>query len=122
VTDEIRRLPDHDVDGEEGWHRLTTDPDVRGVEAVRQGEPGNDTWHVVAYVAEFLHVDPLEDELSVGLLAALRAVPGVTSVEEEDREVWIVVGTPSGAELVRAAAGVVDGLAPQARAYIDGLD
>jgi hypothetical protein len=122
VTDEIRRLPDHEVDGEEGWHRPTTDPDVRGVEAVRHTASGNDLWHVVAYVAEFLRVDPLEDELSAGMIAALRAVPGVTSVEEEDREVWIVGGSPSGEALVRAAAGVVDGLAAQARAYIDGLD
>lgn len=118
MTDEIERVPNHEVDGDEGWQRLTTDSDVRGVEAVRH----NATWHVVAYVAEFLRVDPLEDDLSAGMLAALRAVPGVTSVEEEDREVWLVGGSPSGQALVRAAAGVVDRLAPQARAYIDGLD
>jgi hypothetical protein len=122
VSDEIRRVPDDEVDGEEAWYRLTTDPDVRGVEAVRHRASCTESWQVVPYVAEFLRVDPLEDELSAGMLAALRAVSGVTSLEEEDHEVWIVGGTPSGEALVRAAAGVVDSLAAQARAYIDGLD
>jgi hypothetical protein len=34
-----------------------------------------------------------------------------------DREVWFVIGTPSGEALVRAVAAVVDDLADQARAY-----
>ena len=42
-------------------------------------------------------------------------MPGVTAVAEEDREVWIVAGNPHGAELVSAAAGVVDALAAKVR-------
>jgi hypothetical protein len=55
------------------------------------------------------------------MAAALRAVAGVEAVEEEDREIWIVTGTPSGQELVNAAAQVVDSLATRARAHIDNL-
>jgi len=120
MDDEIERVPDDDVDGDEGWHRPTSDPDVRGVEAVRQG--GDGPWQVIAFVAEFLRVDPLEDELRAAMASALRSVPGVTAVEEENREAWMVSGNPSGEALVRAAAGVVDSLARRARAYIDGLD
>lgn len=120
MSDRFDRVPDDEVDGVEGWHRLTDDPDVRGVEAVRPEDGG--PWQVIAYVAEFLRVDPLEDELGAAMPDALRAVPGVTAVAQEDREVWMVTGNPSGEALVRAAATVVDGLAGRARAYIDGLD
>lgn len=124
MRDEIERVPDDEVDGAEGWRRLTDDPDVRGIEVTRhKGEgDGASSWQVIAYVAEFLRVDDLEDELGASMTSALEAVPGVTAVEDEDREVWTVTGSPSGEALVGAAAGVVDNLAPRARAYIDGLD
>jgi hypothetical protein len=56
-------------------------------------------------VAEFVRDGPLETELREQMAAALEAVDGVGSVWEEDREVWIVTGTPSGEALVDAAAG-----------------
>jgi len=121
MTDDVRRVPDDEVDGDEGWERLTDDPDVRGVEAVKVGEE-EWPWQVIASVAEFLREDPLETELRERMAAALRAVPGVTDVAEEDREVWIVDGEPSGEALVRAAASVVDDLAPRARALMDAAD
>jgi hypothetical protein len=49
----------------------------------------------------------------------LRAVPGVTDVAEEDREVWIGAGERSGAELTRAAAVVVDELSARIREELD---
>ena len=119
---DIRRVPDDEVDGEEAWERLTDDPDVRGVEAVKLEASGDWAWQVGVFVAEFVRDDPLEDELRQGMDTALRAVPGVTDVAEEDREVWIVDGAPAGEALVRAAAAVVDRLAPRAREYMGQLD
>jgi hypothetical protein len=66
----------------------------------------------VLAVAEFLRDDPLDADFR-RMGAALRSVAGAESVWEEDREVWGVIGTPSGEALVRAAAGVVDRLAPR---------
>ena len=122
MVGEIRRVPDDEVDGEAAWERLTDDPDVRGVEAVKLGGVREWTWQVGVFVAEFLRDDPLEDELRQGMDEALRAVPGVADVAEEDREVWIVDGDPSGEALARAAAAVVDRLAPRARASIGERD
>jgi hypothetical protein len=65
-----------------------------------------------------LRGDPLEAELRQRIDSALRGVDGVGDVAEEDREVWYVTGTPSGKDLVRAAAQVVDDLAGRARALI----
>jgi hypothetical protein len=116
VIDDVRRVP---VDGaDEAWERVTDDWDARGVEAGRFGFTGG--WNVTVAVMEFVREEPLEGELRRRIAAALRSVEGVESAEEMDREVWFVTGTPSGEALVRAAAGVVDGLAGQARDYVGG--
>jgi hypothetical protein len=119
MADDVRRVPDDEVDGDEGWERLIDD-DVRGVEAIKVGD-GEWPWQVILAVAEFVREDPLETELRERLAAALRAVPGVTDVAEEDREVWIVNGHPSGEALVSAAARVVDDLAERLRDFMEGL-
>ncbi len=121
MRDEIVRVPDDEVDGEEEWVRETDDDDVLGVDAVKLEDADEWPWQVIIAVAEFVREDPLEDELRREMAAALRAVPGVTDVAEEDREVWIVNGQPSGEDLVRAAARVVDRLAPRTRAHVHGL-
>jgi len=114
----VRRLPDEEVDGAEGWERLTDEPEVRGVEATRHDVDNEWTWSVWVWVMEFIREDPLESEIRDAILAALFAVRRVTAVAEEDREVWIVAGEPSGEALVRAAADVVDAFADRARADI----
>ena len=119
MADDVRRVPDEEVDGEEGWERLIDD-DVRGVEAIKVSD-GEWPWQVILAVAEFVREDPLETELRERMAAALRAVPGVTDVAEEDREVWIVNGHPSGEALVSAAAGVVDDLAHRLQDFMEGL-
>jgi hypothetical protein len=123
MTEEIRRIPSTELEEDctESWERLTDDPDIRGVDAsmITLGE--QPYWSVGVAVAEFLREDPLEAELRQDMAAALQAVDGVESVWEEDREVWGVTGAPSGEALVRAAAGVVDHLAPSARAYVGNL-
>jgi hypothetical protein len=40
-------------------------------------------------------------------------------IAEEDREVWVVQGSASGEELVRAAARAVDGLADRLRVHVN---
>jgi hypothetical protein len=123
VTDEIRRIPSAELDegAEESWERSVDDPDIRGVDAARIVLGELPYWQVGVAVAEFLRADPLDSELRQRMAAALRAVGGVEAVEEEDREVWLVTGTPSGEALVRAAAQVVDQLAARVRAYVDSL-
>lgn len=113
MNEEIVQLPDDEVDGAEGWIRETDDPDIRNVEATRTELE----WQVTVWVAEFLREEPLEGELHRGINIALSAVPGVSEVIEEDREIWAVTGQPSGRELVEVAARVVDALAVRARAY-----
>jgi hypothetical protein len=121
MSDDIVRVPDDEADGEEAWVRETDDPDVLGVEAVRLQDTDEWSWQVTVSVAEFIRDDPLEAELRREIVAALRSVPGVTDVAEEDREVWIVDGNPPGEALVRASAQVVDRLATLARKHIDTL-
>lgn len=58
-------------------------------------------------------------ELRARIPGVLRCVDGVTDVVEDDREVWLVAGTPSAEALVRAAAVVVDDMADRARAHIE---
>ena len=76
-------------------------------------------WHIGVDVMEFIRDVPLEGQLRTRILAALRAVPGVEEAAEEDREVWMVRGNPSGAALVDAVATVVDDLAAQTRQEIE---
>ena len=117
---EIRRLPDEEVDGEEGWERLTDEPEIRGVEATRHDDD-DWPWSVVVWVMEFVREEPLESEIRHAMIVTLWAVPDVTAVAEEDREVWIVAGSPSGEALVRAAATVVDAFVARARAHVASL-
>ena len=45
MADDVRRVPDEEVDGEEGWERLIDD-DVRGVEAIKVGD---EEWPVAGH-------------------------------------------------------------------------
>jgi hypothetical protein len=115
--DHIRRVDPADEEIEEEWVRETDDQDILGVGAWKSPD---DDWRAQIWVAEFLREEPLESELDRGVDAALRSVEGVTDVVHEDREQWIAEGTPTGEALVRAAAGFVDSIADQARAYMNG--
>ncbi len=70
---------------------------------------------------EFVRNDPLETDMRRRMATALRAVNGVATADEQDREVWFVTGTPSGKDLTEAAARVVDELAGEIRAAMRGL-
>jgi hypothetical protein len=120
MTDEtIRQLPRDEVDEElaEEWIRETDEPEVRNVGANKwlDGE-----WQVSIWAAEFVRQEPLQSRMKSMLTEALQAVAGVTSVWQEDREVWHVTGTPTGSELTGAAAAVVDSLEDDIRAQVNG--
>ncbi|HET9061222.1 MAG TPA: hypothetical protein VFN61_14985 [Acidimicrobiales bacterium] len=119
-TERIYQVPDDEREEEiqDAWVRETDEQEVRGVEAWK---PFDGDWRVVLWVAEFLREDPLEAEMRRSMHSALSQCSGVDQVIEEDREQWVVTGSPSGLDLVRAAAEVVDALADRARAYLDAL-
>jgi hypothetical protein len=122
TKDRVVRLPDDEVDGLQEWVRETDDDDLRGVGAL-QMRPANDrwSWQVFVAVAEFLRDEPLEGEMRLAVGHAIGSVAGVTEVAEEDREVWILSGDPSGEELVRSVGGAIDRLAARARDYLEQL-
>jgi hypothetical protein len=113
-------VPIGNGDGE-GWERDVEDQDLRGVAASRSAGV-SDVWQVEVAVAELIREAPLEAELRRGIETALRTVPGVVAVEEEDRETWLVTGIVDGRELVRTAGAVVDALAPRAARRLDELE
>lgn len=117
MSDDIRQAFFPGAD--EAWERVTDDPDVRGIEAVRIDEIGG--WQVTVAAMEFVRDDPLETQMRLRMAAALRAVEGVVTADEEDREVWLVTGTAPGTELIETAARVVDELAGEIRAAMRGL-
>ncbi len=94
----------HDPEIAEEWARETSEPDVRDVGASRWAQPGPWPWKVWVAASEFVRREPLESTLRARLDEELRTAAGVTDVPDEDREVWIVAGDPTGAVLTRAAA------------------
>jgi hypothetical protein len=113
---EVRR---EDIEGDEAWQRLTDEPEIRGIEAIRNDDPAG--WQVTVWAMEFVREEPLESTVRRVIGSALRAVPGVDGVAEEDREVWWITGAVSGEALTRSAAAAVDELADQLRAWYDQL-
>jgi hypothetical protein len=114
MNDEIRLVPADESDVDELWQRLTDEPDIRGIETWADGE--FEGWLVEVSVQGSFRQDALGAELRQRMQAALRAVDGVTQVDQHDNESWLVNGQPSGQQLTRAAAGVVDELADRLRA------
>lgn len=119
--DAPKKIPVQDDELTEEWVRRTEEPDVRGIGATKWREPGPWPWQVTIWAAEHVREDPLEREMRDAIDAALRAVPGVEDVEEEDREVWVVAGDPAGEALVQAAAEAIDRLQAKIREYIRSL-
>ncbi|MDP9332797.1 MAG: hypothetical protein M3Q30_05755 [Actinomycetota bacterium] len=121
--DEVRRVPDDERNDvyDAGWSRRTEEPHVRGVELYKDGGQDEWPWVIVVWAMQFVFEEPLEGELRDAMIAALVEVPGVTAAAEEDREVWIVDGTPSAEALIHAATGVVDRFADRVRAHIAEL-
>ena len=118
---EVERIEPADEEILEEWSRVTEDPDLLGVSAVRM-DNGEWPWQVYVSVMEFIREEPLESELPAAIQAALAAVPGVREAAHEDRETWIIKGDVDGPSLVRAASAVVDLYSPRARKVFDEFD
>jgi nucleoid DNA-binding protein len=109
------RVMPADTINEERWRREIAEPRARDLhDVVAARGHGSALWSVTVYALQFLHDVPLEAELRSQVAAVLRAVPGVTGVEDGELE-WLVRGAPSGTALVEAVAPVVDDLAREAR-------
>lgn len=102
----------------EAWNRVTDEPEVLGVRATRHTEARAWPWQIFVSAMEFVRAEPLQTDLRVGISEALRSVPEVTAVSEEDREVWVLGGNVQGEALVRAVSEVLDLFADPIRAHI----
>jgi hypothetical protein len=110
-----RRTDDHLL----GVSAGPSDPADPGMASLVGVDAPESSWTVFVCMAEFIRGGPLEDEMRSSVDRALRDVPGVVSVWEEDRELWALNGDPDGADLVRAVSEAVDHLGPRARAHLD---
>jgi hypothetical protein len=104
----------------EEWERVTTERDVSGVGVSKISETGY-SWQVFINVAEFIRKEPLQGQLFTAISQALLDVPGVTSAVQEDREVWLVKGSPTGEELVRHCSRALNNMYPQLKAEYESL-
>lgn len=116
MSGEVRQIDPAEWDEAltEVWVRETAEETyLLGVDAIT-GD-GIDGWQVNWSAGEYFREDSLGVELRQRFRRALRAVPGVTSVEELRWETWEVNGNPSGEALCRAAASVVDAFTDRMR-------
>ncbi len=105
----------------ESWLRQTDHSDVLSVEAVRFRDGRAWPWQVRVSVAEFLREEPLEIELDISVDRALRSVDGISDVQREEREVWVVRGAPSGEAMVQVVSAALDRFAARIRIYLEDL-
>lgn len=117
---EVEKITSPDEEILEEWGRVTTEPDLFGVAAVRI--PDDDwPWQVYVSVMEFVS-EPQASELSAAVTAALSSAPGVTKAVHEDREKWAIKRNANGPALVHAASAVLDGFSAQLRSVFDQLE
>jgi formyltetrahydrofolate synthetase len=116
VSDAIYRAV---IEGQEAWVRTGTEPHLRSVAAVKNEGGG---WSVAVAVMEFVRPEHAAyQELLQAIEDAIESVPGVTEVEREVNEGWWASGTPSGEDLARAVADVLDEHADRLRDHYDTL-
>lgn len=96
----VKQIPSSDEEILEEWVHVTDNEEILGVSASRS--EGEWSWTVSIYAAEYIREEPLESELYESISKALTTVPGVTAINHEDREVWIIKGNPKGEDLVKA--------------------
>ncbi len=103
----MRRGEPVDDEISEVWERLPREEIyLRGVEALTGRMVGG--WQVEWSAGEHFRRGLLGVELRERMQSALRAVPGVTNVQELRWETWHIDGTPSGEALCQTAANVLD--------------
>ncbi|QKV71508.1 MULTISPECIES: hypothetical protein [Streptomyces] len=115
----VRQVQPSDSTIAEEWERTADERRLSAASASKHRE--GSWWWVNVPLMEFVRTDPLASELRDRIAEALSNVRGVTSVEEEEREVWFVAGTPTGETLVEAVAHVLDDMSDRTRAVLDAL-
>ena len=109
------------IEGQEAWVRISTEPQLRSVEAVKT--EGGGGWSIAIAVTELVRPHHAAyQELRQAIDDAIEGVPGVTEVEHEVDEVWWVNGSPSGQDLTRAVAHVLDEHADRLRDRCHNLE
>ena len=118
VSDAIKRTV---IEGQEAWVRISTEPHLRSVEAVKN--EGGGGWSVAVAVMEFVCPEHAAyQQLRQAIEDAIESVPGVTEIEHEVNEVWWANGSPSGEDLTRAVAHVLDEHADRLRDHCNNLE
>jgi len=108
------------TNGQEAWVRVGTEPHLRSVEAVENESGGG--WSVSVAAMKFVRPEHAAyGELRQAIEDAIKSVPGVTEVEREVNEVWWASGSPSGEDLARAVADVLDQHADRLRRHYNNL-
>ncbi len=112
-------LEKFEEDGEVTWFHRTEEGDILGVSASQ--EIGDEYWYVFVSFAEFVREEPLESKFRKLIAKSLSEVNGVSSVEEEDREVWLVEGDPDGKELVTVCVEALKSIYPELKTFMKEL-
>jgi hypothetical protein len=108
------------IEGQEAWVRISTEPPLRSVEAVKTEGAGG--WSIAVAVTGLVRPHHAAyQELRQAIEDAIEGVPGVTEVEHEVNEMWWANGSPSGQDLTRAVAHVLDEHADRLRNHFDNL-
>lgn len=115
---EVRKITPEDSEVAEEWERVTSEPDVLGVNAARL-KRAKWNWQIFINAAEFVRRDPLASRLDADITVALKKVKGVSAVAREDTEIWLVQGEAGGEDLIRASARALDALAPEIRKQLE---
>lgn len=104
-----------------GWRRLTREPALLGVEAVRAEPDFPGDWEVYVPVLARLTDTDLAAELREAVEAALLATSGVASAFEAETGVFGAVGASAdGSALVLAVGAALDELADRLRVACAG--
>ncbi len=107
---------------EEQWLHVTDEQEILGVDASREIDEDDDSprdWTVYVAVAEFIREAPLESILHSSVTETLQGVNGVESVEQEDREAWLVEGSAEAKDLIHACVSKLKEIYPQLRSAYD---
>ncbi len=105
---------------EEQWIYITDESDLMGVDASREVDEEDD-WRISVSVSEFIREEPLVSTLHSSISKALENVDGVDTVEQEDREVWLVEGSANAIALISACVTQLKLLYPQLRFAYDAV-
>ena len=78
-------------------------------------------WQITSAAMQYVRADPLRSHSEQAMVDSVNAVKGVSDVQKEDTETWVVDGRPDGRELLSAAAEGIDRFAGEIADVIDSF-